>query len=114
MKILSFLVLLACTLNAEDDLKNKLEVGVMSFDGNKMLLSGDFKWEHSLGNISAKSAEACFDYGESSLLPHEISMQEGVSITMKDGESSLLPMPGLDAGSGLVFSMDMKVKRSLI
>lgn len=85
MKILSLLLLLACTLAAEDDLKNKLEVGEISFDGNKMLLSGDFKWEHSLGNISARSAEACFDYSESFNMPNEISMQEGVSIIMKDG-----------------------------
>ena len=89
MKSLSLFLLLTCALIAEDDLKNKLEVGEISFEGNKMLLSGDFKWEHPLGNISAKSAAACFDYNESPMMhygmPHEISMQEGVAITMNDG-----------------------------
>jgi hypothetical protein len=92
MKITSFLLLFAFTLvAAEDDLKNKLEVGEISFDGKKMILSGDFKWDHSLGNISAKSAEACFDYTESLTLPYEITMQEGVSITMKDGGELTAP-----------------------
>lgn len=85
MKILSLLLLLTCSLVADDDLKNKLEVGEISFEGNKMLLSGDFKWEHSFGNISAKSATACFDCTDNPWTPHEISMQEGVAITMKDG-----------------------------
>lgn len=85
MRFLSIWLVLACSLIAEEDFKNKLEVGELSFDGNKMLLSGDFKWEHSFGNISAKSAAACFDYNGSPWQPCEISMQEGVSIIMKDG-----------------------------
>lgn len=83
MKVLSFLLLIIAPLAALD----KLEVGEVSFDGNKMLLSGDFKWEHSLGNIAARSAIACFSENplENPGAPHEISMQEGLSITMQDG-----------------------------
>lgn len=86
MKILCLLLILACPLIA-----NKLEVGEVSFDGNRMILSGDFQWDHSLGNIRAKSAEACFDFSESPFMPHEISMQEGVEITMKDGAELTSP-----------------------
>ncbi len=85
MKIIGFL-LLSISLVATE-----IEVGEISFDGNKMLLSGDFKWDHALGNISAKSAEACFDDRENPWLPYEISLQEGVSITMKDGGELIAP-----------------------
>lgn len=91
MRLLTLLLILTSSLTANDDLKNKLEVGELSFDGNKMLLSGDFQWDHVLGNIRAKSAEACFDHNESPWQPNEISLREGVEIAMRDGGELVSP-----------------------
>ena len=85
MKFISLWLILASAAFAEDNLANKLEVGEISFEGNRMHLSGNFRWEHAFGDISAKSAEACFDDKGSPFIPYEISMHEGVAITMKDG-----------------------------
>lgn len=80
MKILSAILLWATALTAD-----QLEVSEMSFEGNKMLLSGHFKWEHPLGQIQGKSAEASFDNAENTKIPQEITMQEGMEITLQDG-----------------------------
>lgn len=85
MKQWIFCILLSAHLSGDDFLKNQLEVGEIFFDGNKIVLTESFQWQHPLGMIQAKSAEVLFDPDEESTLPKEISMQEGVSLEMKDG-----------------------------
>lgn len=86
MKALLFLLFITSAVAEE-----KLEVGEMLFEANKMLLSQDFKWEHPLGKIEAKTAEAFFDPLISSTMPQEIVMQEGATITMQDGSCLSAP-----------------------
>jgi lipopolysaccharide export system protein LptA len=90
---LLFFIFIGMYLSAEE---NNLQVGEVTFDGNKMHLSGDFTWEHSLGKIQAKSAEACFDPTQNPWHPNEITLQEGLEIEMKDGSVLSSPYARLD------------------
>lgn len=74
-----FFLLVTLFLSAEEH----FEVGEASFDGNRMCFTGNVVWDHPIGNIRAKSAEATFD--SNSKTPQEITMQEGVEITLKEG-----------------------------
>lgn len=61
----------------------QFEVGEAIFEGNRLSLLGSVSWDHPIGSLKAKSAEAAFD--AEAKMPEEITMQEGVDITLNDG-----------------------------
>lgn len=74
-----FFILSMFFLSAEEH----FEVGEARFEGNKMYLTENVFWEQPVGILRAKSAIATFD--AQGKVPQEITMQEGVEVTLKEG-----------------------------
>jgi lipopolysaccharide export system protein LptA len=72
-----------------------------SFEKGMLHLGGGFHYEHPLGVLQAKSAQAHFE-GQNQP-PREILMEEGVKVQLKDGSIVSSPFSRLDSSSWIAF-----------
>lgn len=88
-------------LKAQELKGNFFSVEEATFEKGLLHFSGGFHYDHPLGKLQAKTAQARFE--DLSAPPQEIVMEEGVLVQLKDGSTVQSPFSRLDSTTWIAF-----------